>query len=236
MTYMYQSSSSDLRRPPRESSFSDNSLVVVVCAYTSTSDTLFDRTLACTLNHRNSERLGTPTLVGSIIPTLEAILIPWLVLLHLLGVILWVAGLLSVTLLLSGIGDADKNLRDKVIELAGKLERTLALPGFLLAMVFGFILLFGNALGHSPLRQGWMHMKLTVVLFGMVPIQGLLGARRKKLRTTDDPAKLATSFRNMFFATVMLVVLALFLIETKPANNPTKVQESWFFDSLGNAK
>jgi uncharacterized membrane protein len=106
--------------------------------------------------------------VGSPIQTLEAILIPWLVLLHLLGVILWVAGLLSVTLLLSGIGDADKNLRDKVIELAGKLERTLALPGFLLAMVFGFILLFGNALGHSPLRQGWMHMKLTVVLLGLL--------------------------------------------------------------------
>jgi uncharacterized membrane protein len=137
---------------------------------------------------------------------------------------------------LSGIGDADKNLRDKVIELAVKLDRTLAGPGFVLAFVFGFILLFGNALGHSPLRQGWMHMKLTVVLFGLVPIQGLLGARRKKLRTTDDPAKLATGFRNMFLATLALTFLALFLIQTKPANNPTKVQASWFFDAFGNAK
>jgi uncharacterized membrane protein len=205
-------------------------------AYTSTSGTLFDRTLTCTPRSKSWAAEFTPIFAGSTIQTLEAILIPWLVLLHLLGVILWVAGLLSVTLLLSSIGDADKNLRDKVIELAGKLERTLALPGFLLAMVFGFILLFGNALGHSPLRQGWMHMKLTVVLLGLLPIQGLLGARRKKLRTTDDPAKLAAGFRNMFFATLVLVVLALFLIQTKPANNPTKVQESWFFDALGNTK
>jgi uncharacterized membrane protein len=176
--------------------------------------------------------LVKPLLVNN----LEAILIPWLVLLHLLGVILWVAGLLSVTLLLSGVGDTDKNVRDKIIEQAAKLERMLALPGFALAFIFGFILLFGNAFGHSPLKQGWMHMKLTAVLFGLVPIQGLIGARRKKLRTTDNPAALAAKFRNMFFATLVLVLLALFLIETKPTNNPSKVQESWFYDAFGQAK
>jgi uncharacterized membrane protein len=112
----------------------------------------------------------------------------------------------------------------------------LAGPGFLLAFVFGILLLFGNALGHAPLRQGWMHMKLSVIFLGLVPIQGLLGARRAKLRKGGDTEKLAGGFRIMFGATLLLTLLALFLIQAKPTNKPDRQQESWFFDAMGNAK
>lgn len=155
-------------------------------------------------------------------------MIPSIVLVHILGVILWAGGLLCATLILSGVGDLDKTAVEKVSALVAKVERFLALPGFLLALLTGFVMLLGNALGHAPLKQGWMHMKLTAVFLGMIPIQGLLGAKRKKLRTGGDPAALAKTFRTLFIVTLLLVVVVLALIELKPTNNPLRDQASWF--------
>lgn len=145
-------------------------------------------------------------------------MLSWVLLLHLLGFAMWVGGLLAVTGSLSRAGSLDAPARTGLIEGAARIERWVALPGFLLALGLGLYMLITNATGHTPLRQGWMHIKLTLVLVGMLPVQGLVGARRKKLREGGDAAALGRFFGILFWVVLALAIGILFLVQMKPMN------------------
>jgi uncharacterized membrane protein len=142
----------------------------------------------------------------------------WAVLLHLLGLVMWVGGLLAVSLMLSRVGGLSKPEVDGVVSSAAAVERTLSLPGFLFALLAGLYLLLAADLSSKPMKQGWMHIKLTLVFLGLVPLQGVLGARRGKLRKGGDPAALAGGFRLLFLLTLLVAAGILFLIKFKPMN------------------
>ena len=142
----------------------------------------------------------------------------WARLLHFLGLFLWVGGLLSVTYMLSRAGTLSKDAIGKLVEVAAGVERAVLLPGFVLAFLSGIYLLVVANLPDAPLKQPWMHIKLTVVFLGLLGVQGALGAKRKALRTGGDPQKLSGTFRMLFVATILLALVVLFLVETHPLN------------------
>lgn len=145
-------------------------------------------------------------------------MLSWIVLLHILGIAMWVGGLLGVTSALSKAGGLDAGNRQGLIEGAARIERWVALPGFLLALSMGLYLLITDGLGHHALKQGWMHIKLTVLLAGLLPVQGLVGARRKKLREGGDAEKLSRFFAMLFWIVLVLAAVILFLVQLKPMN------------------
>lgn len=106
----------------------------------------------------------------------------WLQVGHILGVILWIGGLFTVYWLLRFHTHAPKEVHEKLtlIERAVALSTDLAAT---LAMVCGIVLIFenpkavttGNLL--TVKGAGWLHIKLTVVVLGVIGVHGFLRAR-----------------------------------------------------------
>lgn len=139
----------------------------------------------------------------------------WIRLIHFLGLFLWVGGLLAVTQALSGLSGVSKDALSQSIETASRLERRLLLPGFVLALLSGVYMLIYSV--NVPLKQGWMHGKLLMIVF-LVGVQGLLGAKRAALRKGGDPDRLSKTFRLLFFLTALLALVVLVLVVHKPGN------------------
>jgi uncharacterized membrane protein len=109
----------------------------------------------------------------------------WLKTAHLIGVFLWLGGLFSVYWLLRVHAHAPKDVLDKLT----LMERSLALSmdlaagvaigcGIVMAVVHG---------GDHPTSSlfaapgaGWFHIKLAIVVLGVLPVHGMIRARIKK--------------------------------------------------------
>ncbi len=98
----------------------------------------------------------------------------WLKAAHLIGLFVWIGGLFAVYWLLRFHAHAPKEAHEKLT----LMERSLALMmdiGAALAIALGSTPnYFGRAGG------GWFHIKLTVVVLGVLPVHGLVRARIKK--------------------------------------------------------
>ncbi|MDQ3369633.1 MAG: CopD family protein [Myxococcota bacterium] len=104
----------------------------------------------------------------------------WLLSGHIIGVLVWVGGLFAVYWLLRVHLHAPKEMHEKLT----LQERSLALMMDLaaaLAIGAGLAL----ALGQEPNlfarpKSGWFHIKLTVVVLGILPVHGMIRARIKR--------------------------------------------------------
>jgi uncharacterized membrane protein len=105
----------------------------------------------------------------------------WVNALHIVGVILWVASLTSVLALLSVHGKVDGVARDTLT----RAERSMALLmdlGATIAIGFGLYRALGGP-PPSPFKDGpWLHIKLTVVVLGVLSVHGLVRAKIKAFR------------------------------------------------------
>jgi uncharacterized membrane protein len=105
----------------------------------------------------------------------------WLLAGHLIGVVLWIGGLVAVYWLLRLHVHAPKEMHEKLT----LMERSLALMMDLaagLAIGCGIAMIFSqkpNMLA-AP-KMGWLHIKLAVVVLGVLPVHGMLRARIKKV-------------------------------------------------------
>lgn len=104
----------------------------------------------------------------------------WLAAAHVVGVILWVGGLTAVLALLHVHPRVDEAAR----KLLSAVERRLALVmdlGATLAIATGLY----RALDRTPnefSNGGWLHVKLTAVVFGVLSVHGLARVKIKKYR------------------------------------------------------
>ncbi len=144
----------------------------------------------------------------------------WARILHIVGIVLWVGGLLSVSLILSRI--EDKHSIQERSNIAALLERSLSLPGFVLTLVGGLYMLLIQEIPYQPIKQPWMHIKLTLV-FILIGLQGMLGASRKKLRTTEDHAGLRGRFSLVFLLTFAIALASVVLVEARPLDRTNKI-------------
>ena len=117
-------------------------------------------------------------------PDLQA----WLLVGHLLGVVLWIAGLATVFWILRMHTHMPEAANDKLV----LMERSLAL-----AMDLAAALAIGCGLGlafnqtpniFARPGAGWFHIKLTIVVLGLLSMHGMIRARVGKFSRGERPA------------------------------------------------
>jgi uncharacterized membrane protein len=99
----------------------------------------------------------------------------WLTAAHLIGVFFWIGGLMAVYWLLRIHSHAPADSHEKLI----LMERSLALMmdiAATLAIGAGLAMAIGGKLFSAP-KMGWLHIKLTVVVLGILSVHGMVRAR-----------------------------------------------------------
>jgi uncharacterized membrane protein len=102
----------------------------------------------------------------------------WLRAGHLIGVVLWIAGLVAVYWMLRVHVHAPKEAHEKLT----LMERSLAMSMDLaatLAMGCGLVIAIWDKRFSAP-GGGYFHIKLTVVLLGILSVHGMIRARIKR--------------------------------------------------------
>lgn len=135
----------------------------------------------------------------------------WLLTAHLIGVILWMGCLFAVYWLLRVHAHAPRD----VLERLTLMERSLALTMDLaaaLAIGTGLALAIRNE-AHDPTRTlfttpgaGWFHIKLTVVVLGILPVHGMVRGKIAKF------SRGVLSKVPQFMWTLLLVSIAIVVV------------------------
>lgn len=133
----------------------------------------------------------------------------WLLVGHLLGVILWIGGLTAVFWLLRLHTQMPESVSDKFV----LMERALAL-----AMDIASALAIGCGLGLAFDRTpslfatrgaGWFHVKLTIVVLGVVAVHGLIRAKVGKFSRGERP-DVPTWIWSVLLISVVGILLMVF--------------------------
>lgn len=104
----------------------------------------------------------------------------WLLAGHLIGLFVWIGGMFTIYWLLRFHAHAPREVHEKLV----LSERSLALMMDIasgLAIGCGVGLIFRYPVNLLAMKgAGWFHIKLTVVVLGVLPVHGMLRARIKK--------------------------------------------------------
>jgi uncharacterized membrane protein len=99
----------------------------------------------------------------------------WLLASHLIGVFFWIGGLIAVYWLLRIHSHAPREVHEKLT----LMERSLALMTDIaatLAIGSGIAMAVHSKLFTAP-KSGWFHIKLAVVVLGILSVHGMIRAR-----------------------------------------------------------
>ena len=117
----------------------------------------------------------------------------WLAGGHIIGLILWLGGLITLARLM-GVHSAleSTDARKALCEFERKSYFMAVLPGFLLALVTGLALLVGKGMSNyfAP-GSAWgltFHIKMTLVL-GLIVLDQVIAAKMRKLHREDTGSK-----------------------------------------------
>jgi uncharacterized membrane protein len=133
----------------------------------------------------------------------------WLKAGHLIALFLWVGGLFAIYWMLRLHAHAPKDAHEKLT----LMERSIALATDIASAVAigtGISMLFqphGFYLGLPG--AGWLHIKLAIVVLGVLPVHGMLRARIKKFgmgQITPVPQWLWSLFLASITVIVILVI------------------------------
>lgn len=102
---------------------------------------------------------------------------PWLLAVHILGVVLWIGGLLATAVVLAQSAAVDPAARAAIAQPARKLMRLLADAGAALVLVAGVWMLSADASGYFA--QHWFQTKLVLVV-GLLALHGVIAVRAKR--------------------------------------------------------
>ncbi|MEZ4368255.1 MAG: CopD family protein [Kofleriaceae bacterium] len=114
---------------------------------------------------------------------MSAQLYPWVIIGHLVGIALWAAGLVTTIALLRVHHGADAASRPGVLGTARRMALLMDL-GATLAIALGLFLAFASPRYPSTAFQsgGWLHVKLMLVVVGLLIPHGILRATIGALR------------------------------------------------------
>lgn len=140
---------------------------------------------------------------------MDANILLWLKAGHLIALFLWFGGLFSIYWMLRLHAHAPKESHEKLT----LMERAIALSTDMAAAVAigcGVALLFRpSGFYLAQPGAGWLHIKLTVVVLGILPVHGVLRSRIKKFgmgEITPVPQWLWSLFLG---ALTVIVILAI---------------------------
>jgi uncharacterized membrane protein len=138
----------------------------------------------------------------------------WLLTGHLIGVLLWVGSLFTVYWLLRFHTQAPKEVNDKLV----LMERSMALVmdlGATLAIGCGLAMALMHGRAHPTTTlfampgAGWFHIKLTLVVIGVLSVHGMLRARVGKFSRGQTPAVPQWIWSLLLVAIVGIVVMVI---------------------------
>jgi uncharacterized membrane protein len=137
----------------------------------------------------------------------------------LIGVALWIGGLFSVYWLLRIHANAPKDMHEKLT----LMERSLALMMDLaatLAIGCGLAMVFGQTPNFlAQPHHGWFHIKLTIVVLGVLSVHGMIRARVAKFgrgKVSPVPAWIWTLLLASLMAIFILVYRVRYAMEFAP--------------------
>jgi putative membrane protein len=138
----------------------------------------------------------------------------WLKSGHLIGVFLWTGGLFAIYWLLRFHAQAPKDAHEKLT----LMERSLALAMDLaatLAIVCGLGMAFSKGGDHPTTNlfvapgAGWFHIKLAVVVLGIISTHGMIRARIAKFARGEVAAVPAWTWSVLLVSIVAIVILVI---------------------------
>jgi uncharacterized membrane protein len=139
----------------------------------------------------------------------------WLLTAHLIGVILWLGCMIAVYWLLRIHSHTPKDARDQLT----LMERSLAMVmdlGATAAIIAGVAMAVssGGARGTHPVSSlfaaphaGWFHIKLTVVVLGILSVHGLVRARVGKFSRGEVKPVPAWPWNVLLISIVAVIIL-----------------------------
>ena len=131
----------------------------------------------------------------------------WLLVGHLLGVVLWIAGMTAVYWLLRIHTQTPASVNDKLV----LMERSLALMmdiAATLAIGCGLGLAFNQTPNiFARPGAGWFHIKLTIVVLGILSTHGMIRARVAKFSRGEQP-----TVPNWIWSVLLISVTAILIL------------------------
>jgi uncharacterized membrane protein len=140
----------------------------------------------------------------------------WLLAGHIIGDFIWVGSMFAVYWLLRFHTHAPKDSHEKLI----LMERSMALMmdvASALAIGCGIALIFqraggsGNIFSEKP--AGWFHIKLTLVVLGMLSMHGMLRAKVKKFSQGKTPTVPQWQW-TIILSSVVAIVITVFVVRS----------------------
>jgi len=131
---------------------------------------------------------------------------PWILAAHLIGVVFWIGGLMSVYWIQRVHAHAPKDVRDQLT----LMERSLALMTDLaatLAIACGITMLVHPINLLTLPKMGWLHAKLALVVLGILPVHGMMRARVKKFSRGEVPGVPQWQWSLLLVAVVAIIIL-----------------------------
>jgi len=115
----------------------------------------------------------------------------WVHLAHIIGFTVWVAGLIAVAALLRAHEGADAASRPGIVTAARSMALIMDL-GATLAIAIGLVLAFKSPrFPNTAFKSGgWLHIKLALVVLGLLAPHGMMRAKIGKLRRGAKTAAL----------------------------------------------
>ncbi len=107
--------------------------------------------------------------------------IAWVLTAHIFGIITWLGPMLGLALALRQGAAGEPAARADLAALAKRLGIAMD-AGATITIVAGIALIYGlSSVGVSPLKLPWMHVKLTLVVVGLLSSHVFLRIRAKRL-------------------------------------------------------
>lgn len=140
----------------------------------------------------------------------------WLLSGHLIGVFLWIGGMFATYWLLRIHAHSPKEMHEKLT----LMERSMALMmdiACTLAIGCGIALILtttpsnpsGNLLTQKP--AGWLHIKLAVVVLGVLPVHGMIRAKVKKF-SQGNIAPIPNWQWTVLLASITAIAILVFVV------------------------
>lgn len=138
---------------------------------------------------------------------------PWLMALHVISVIAWMAGMFYLPRLFAyhaeAVPGSEKSETFKIME--KRLLRIIINPAMIATFLFGGLMLWANP---ENLHQGWFHAKLGLVMM-MTGLHGVFSRWRKDF-ARDGNKRPAKFYKIWNEAPVLIMIFIVILAIVKP--------------------
>ncbi|MDB4966120.1 MAG: rane protein [Myxococcales bacterium] len=136
----------------------------------------------------------------------------WLIGFHLIGVVLWMGGLMAFSRILGYHSKELPSARPRFTFIEGRLNWLVAVPGAVLTVAFGLWLAIDHGMAWFRVAS-WMHWKLTLVL-AVVVIHTVLTVKHGQIRRAHPAEPMSRGLYAALHGTVGLLLIAIVLLAT----------------------